>query len=114
MTLSKRMPFATLATCLLLQTVFAGKAHAQADVFDRVQHGHADAPPVPPLPKVKLPFNLAVVHLGLGDRTLAIDYLERAYASDSQWMGWLKKDRMFDPLRSEARFVALLKKLRLA
>ena len=60
-----------------------------------------------------VPFNLAVVHLGLGDRKLAIDYLERAYASDSQWMGWLKLDRMFDPLRSEPRFVALMKKLKL-
>ena len=36
------------------------------------------------------------------------------YAADSQWMGWLKKDRMFDPLRSEPRFVALMKKLRLS
>ena len=61
-----------------------------------------------------LPFNLAIVHLGLGDLKLAIDYLERAYAADSQWMGWLKKDRMFDPLRSDPRFVALLKKLRLS
>jgi hypothetical protein len=27
-------------------------------------------------------------------------------------MGWLNKDRMFDPLRSEPRFVALMKKLK--
>ena len=59
-----------------------------------------------------LPFNLAVVYLGLGDHQRALDYLERAYAADSQWMGWLKKDRMFDPLRSEPRFMALMKKLR--
>jgi serine/threonine-protein kinase len=59
-----------------------------------------------------LPFNLAMVHLGLGDRKRALDYLERAYAADSQMMGWLGKDRIFDPLRSEQRFVALLKKLR--
>jgi len=58
------------------------------------------------------PFNLAIVQLGFGDRGRALDYLERAYASDSQWMGWLNKDRMFDPLRSEPRFVALMKKLR--
>ena len=32
-----------------------------------------------------------------GTVTLAIDYLERAHAADSQWMGWLKMDRMFDP-----------------
>jgi hypothetical protein len=59
-----------------------------------------------------LPFNLAVVHLGLGDHTLALDYLERAYTCNSQWMVWLNKDRMFDPLRSEQRFMALLKRLR--
>jgi TolB-like protein/Tfp pilus assembly protein PilF len=59
------------------------------------------------------PFNLALVSLGLGDRGRAVDYLEQAYAADSQWLGWLKLDRTFDPLRSEPRFVALLKKLRL-
>jgi len=58
-----------------------------------------------------LPFNLAVVSLGLGDHQRALDDLERAYAADSQWMGWLNKDRMFDPLRSEPRFILLLKKL---
>jgi serine/threonine-protein kinase len=58
-----------------------------------------------------LPFNMAIVSLGLGDRARAVDFLERAYASDSQWMGWLKQDRIFDPLRQEPRFAALLKKL---
>jgi tetratricopeptide (TPR) repeat protein len=58
-----------------------------------------------------LPFNLAMVYLGLGDRQRAIDYMERAYAADSQMMPWLGKDRLFDPLRSEPRFVALLMKL---
>ena len=58
------------------------------------------------------PFNLALVSLGLGDRARALDYLEKAYASDSQWLGWLKNDRTFDPLRSEPRFAALMKKLR--
>ena len=57
------------------------------------------------------PFNLAIVQLGFGDRGRALDYLERAYASDSQWMGWLNKDRMFDPLRSEPRFQALLTRI---
>jgi tetratricopeptide (TPR) repeat protein len=58
------------------------------------------------------PFNLAMVYLGLGDRARALDYLEQAYAANSQWMGWLKGDRIFDTLRSEPRFVALMKKLR--
>ena len=58
-----------------------------------------------------LPFNLALVYLGLGDHTRAIDDLERALAADSQMLGWLGLDAIFDPLRSEPRFVALLKKL---
>ena len=60
-----------------------------------------------------LPFNMALVHLGLGDRVRAIDNLEQALAADSQMMAWLGQDRIFDPLRSEPRFVALVKKLRL-
>jgi TolB-like protein/Tfp pilus assembly protein PilF len=59
-------------------------------------------------------FNLALVSLGLGDDSRAVSYLEQAYASDSQWLGWLKRDRIFDPLRSDPRFVELMKKLRLA
>jgi tetratricopeptide (TPR) repeat protein len=57
------------------------------------------------------PFNLAMVYLGLGDHRRAIQYLEQAYASDSQWLGWLKGDRVFDPLRSEPRFIGLLTQL---
>jgi TolB-like protein len=58
-----------------------------------------------------VPFNLAVVYVGLGDHERAISYLEQAYAAKSQWMCWLKQDRMFDSLRSEPRFVALIRKL---
>jgi len=53
------------------------------------------------------------VSLGLGDRERAIDQLEKAYASDSQWLGWLRNDKTFDSLRSDSRFAALLKKLKL-
>ena len=60
------------------------------------------------------PFNLAIVHLGLGDRQRALDYLERAYASDSQWMGWLTRTACSIRSRSEPRFVALMRKLRFA
>ena len=57
------------------------------------------------------PFNLAIVYLGLGDRARALDYLERADDADSQWLIYLRGDRIFDPLRPEPRFKALMKKL---
>jgi adenylate cyclase len=57
------------------------------------------------------PFNLAIVYLGMGDRDRAMDYLEQAYSAHSQMLCWLKMDKIFDPLRSEPRFIALLKKL---
>jgi hypothetical protein len=59
-------------------------------------------------------YNQAMVYLGLGDHRRALDCLERAYAADSSWMGWLKMSRVFVPLRSEPRFKALLKKLNFA
>lgn len=57
------------------------------------------------------PFNMALVYLGLGDRARALDYLEQAYAACSLLSAWLKVDRMFDPLRSEPRFIALMKRM---
>jgi serine/threonine-protein kinase len=61
-----------------------------------------------------LPFNLAMVYLGLGDKARAIDNLERALAADSQMLAWLGHDAIFDSLRNEPRFVALLKRLNFA
>jgi hypothetical protein len=57
------------------------------------------------------PFNLALVSLGLGDRTRALEYLEQAYAACSELLVWLKIDKIYDPLRSEPRFIALMKRL---
>jgi eukaryotic-like serine/threonine-protein kinase len=57
------------------------------------------------------PFNLALVYLGLGDRTRAVEYLEQAYAASSEFLVWLKIDKIYDPLRSEPRFIALMKRL---
>jgi serine/threonine-protein kinase len=58
-----------------------------------------------------LPFNLALLYLGLGDHARALDNLERAHAADSQMLAWLGRDAIFDPLRAEPRFRALMKRL---
>ncbi|MEO6402863.1 MAG: hypothetical protein ABIP62_12725, partial [Vicinamibacteria bacterium] len=61
-----------------------------------------------------LPFNQALVHLGLGEKQPCLDNLELALAADSQTLPWIGQDHMFDSLRSEPRFAALLVKLRLS
>jgi serine/threonine-protein kinase len=60
------------------------------------------------------PFNLGLVYLGLGDRNRAIDYFERAYAANSEFLVWLKVDRVYEPLRGDPRFIALMKKMNFA
>ncbi len=57
------------------------------------------------------PFCQALVYLGLGENNKAIDWLEKAYEERSVWMGWLKVEPMYDPLRSDPRFQALYKKM---
>ncbi len=57
------------------------------------------------------PFNMALVNLGLGDRARALDYLEQAYATNSQQVFWLNVDPIWKPLRSELRFQSLLRRL---
>ena len=52
----------------------------------------------------------AIVYLGLGDKERALDGLEKGFEARSQLLLSLKIDKIFDPLRSEPRFIALLKK----
>jgi len=59
------------------------------------------------------PFNLAAIYVGTGDRERALDDLEKAYAATSPWLMIFKMDRMFEALRSDPRFVVLLKNLHL-
>ena len=53
----------------------------------------------------------ALIYLGLGDKPQALVGLEKAYEVRSQWLTLLKVDGIFDPLRSEPRFIELLKKV---
>jgi adenylate cyclase len=57
------------------------------------------------------PFATALIYLGLGEKRQALDGLEKAYDARSQWLTLLKVDKMFDPLRSDPRFIALQKKV---
>ncbi|HEV8498046.1 MAG TPA: hypothetical protein VGQ56_14330, partial [Gemmatimonadaceae bacterium] len=61
-----------------------------------------------------LPFNKALYYLGVGDTRHALDNLERALSADSQMMAWIGRDHMFDRLRSDPRFIALLRRVNFA
>ncbi|MBM3833499.1 MAG: hypothetical protein FJ403_09550 [Verrucomicrobia bacterium] len=51
------------------------------------------------------------LHLGLGEKDQALDWLEKGY-EEQDWYRWgLKVWPIFDPLRTEPRFQALLKKV---
>jgi eukaryotic-like serine/threonine-protein kinase len=59
------------------------------------------------------PFWPAIIYLGLGDRQHCLDGLEKAYQVHDPWLLQLKMDRIFNQLRSDPRFIELLRELRL-
>jgi serine/threonine-protein kinase len=55
-------------------------------------------------------YNLALTYFGLDDRVSAFSWLDRACANRTNGVDRLKYEPLWDPLRSDPRFVALLKK----
>jgi DNA-binding winged helix-turn-helix (wHTH) protein/TolB-like protein/tetratricopeptide (TPR) repeat protein len=60
------------------------------------------------------PFQRAMIHVGLGDREQAFHFLHQAADQRSWYMSWLKVDPMLDPLRSDPRYAALLRRVGLS
>lgn len=57
------------------------------------------------------PYNLAIVHLGLGHYEQAIDWLEKAFEARNSHMLYINKGPRFDPLRDNERFIGLLEQI---
>jgi tetratricopeptide (TPR) repeat protein len=57
------------------------------------------------------PYWLSLVHMALGERGAALEWLERGIEERDVWMIWLKVEPRFDPLRSEGRFHELLQRI---
>src|SRR5579864_9024441 len=55
----------------------------------------------------------AAVYTGLGEKSAALDWLEKAYRERNDRLLYLNVDPMADPLRSEPRFRDLMKRLHL-
>jgi tetratricopeptide (TPR) repeat protein len=58
-------------------------------------------------------YSIAMIHAGLGDREAALEWLERSFELHETSTPYMKLDPRFDGLRSEARFAALLTKMKL-
>jgi len=58
-----------------------------------------------------IPAYSALVYMGIGDKTRAFTFLEKAYAERSEWMIQLRFEPEFDPLRDDHRFQELLQRV---
>ena len=54
---------------------------------------------------------IATVYAGLGDYNKAFEWLEKGYEEQANNLGYLKVARVWDDLRSDPRYAALLKKM---
>lgn len=59
------------------------------------------------------PYGMAMVYIGLGDKDQAFSWLQKAYDEHTWELIYFKVDPKLDPIRSDARFTDLLRKLNL-
>ncbi len=57
------------------------------------------------------PYRLALLSVGLGQYSQALDWLERAYEERDTWLIFSKTDPRLDPLRKDIRFRSLLRRI---
>lgn len=60
-----------------------------------------------------LPYNLAIIYTGLGDKDQAFEWLEKCIEQRTPLVYRLRVRPMFDPLRSDARYPELLRRMNL-
>ncbi len=57
------------------------------------------------------PYNMATIHVGLGEVDLAFDWLKKAFESRSRSLAWLKVASEYDALRTDPRFISLVERI---
>ena len=57
------------------------------------------------------PYGVAMIYSALGDKNQAMQWLSRAYEERDTVLTWVKLDPQFDSLRSDARFVKLVRQI---
>jgi tetratricopeptide (TPR) repeat protein len=57
------------------------------------------------------PYAVALVHAALGESDQAFYWLDRAVAERAHWLVWINRDSRWAPLRGDARFAALVRRV---
>lgn len=57
------------------------------------------------------PVDLAVLHIGLGEKEKALDWMDRAIDERRGWAAYLRVHPVVDPLRDEPRFKEMLRRM---
>jgi len=57
------------------------------------------------------PVQIAFVYVGLGERDRAVELLEKAYKERSWELVFIREEPWFDDLRSDPRFVDLVRRM---
>ena len=60
------------------------------------------------------PYSIGVIHIGLRNVDEAFKWIEKLYKESNDWLVWLGVGPEFDPLRSDARFDSLLRRIGLS
>jgi len=59
-------------------------------------------------------YNIAIIHVGLGETDQAFDWLEKAYEERSYWLTFVRVDPVLDNLRSDTRYTELRRRMKCA
>jgi DNA-binding winged helix-turn-helix (wHTH) protein/TolB-like protein/Flp pilus assembly protein TadD len=59
-------------------------------------------------------FSMALINIGLGERSTALDLLGKSYSDRSTYLVYLKADPLLDTLRADVRFTGLLNRMGLS
>jgi len=90
----------------LVLAIALGKA-GQLDAARQILAGiekHGETNYVPP-------YYLALITANIDDADRAFHWLEKAYQERSGWMPWIKLEPLFDPVKTDARFTDLLRRI---
>lgn len=82
----------------------SGRPREAREILNELQNGTPHA--------YSSPFDIAVAYTGLGDRDSAFVWLEKAYDEKARPLLSLKINPLFDPLHSDPRFPALVRRMK--